>query len=355
MDLYKLDSQFKVTGNPIEGWSSLVWTERYTEPGDFVLVSPNIDYCVTNIPIESLLAINGSSEIMYVETHDIKRDEDGEKTITISGRTLNHYIDYRMAALGGTLSTAKWVTASLTAAECARIMLKTHFIDGLFDSLDIIPNLTITNVSTVAQTARVRIIERGQLGDRVRGVLSEEGLALRSVRPSGASSGAIWQIYNGTDRSATVILDVAAGHFDETSYLTSVKDMMTVCWVFTTNSSIPGPLNEHAIAVGFPSNFGLQRRTLLVDADDINEAAGTDWDAMYARGAAQFPSHDVTAVFDGTVSPNIPYKYGTDYFLGDLIKVLAEYKMTTKMQVSEYIRSEDENGIREYPTLSILS
>jgi len=44
------------------------------------------------------------------------------------------------------------------------------------------------------------------------------------------------------------------------------------------------------------------------------------------------------------------FKYGEDFFMGDIVQVENEYDVKGTARVIELIRSQDENGYSEYPT-----
>ena len=56
-------------------------------------------------------------------------------------------------------------------------------------------------------------------------------------------------------------------------------------------------------------------------------------------------------MLSGDVSPLSPYIYRTHYNLGDTVSLHGDHGLVEKMVVSEYIRTEDENGDRGYPGL----
>jgi hypothetical protein len=55
---------------------------------------------------------------------------------------------------------------------------------------------------------------------------------------------------------------------------------------------------------------------------------------------------------DGQIVPDIQFKYGVDYNLGDIVEVEAPSSTITKARVTEYIRTQDKEGERSYPTLT---
>ena len=47
---------------------------------------------------------------------------------------------------------------------------------------------------------------------------------------------------------------------------------------------------------------------------------------------------------DSEISPHSPYKYGRDYFLGDIITFAGSYVSETSMFINEIVRTDNEEG-----------
>jgi hypothetical protein len=58
---------------------------------------------------------------------------------------------------------------------------------------------------------------------------------------------------------------------------------------------------------------------------------------------------------DGETSPISEYKYGTDYKMGDILELESFTGALSKARVTEFIRSQDSNGEKAYPTISVIS
>lgn len=65
-------------------------------------------------------------------------------------------------------------------------------------------------------------------------------------------------------------------------------------------------------------------------------------------------NHNYVKAVDGQTSPHNDYKFGKDYGLGDLIELQGLTGTLSKARVTEYIRSQDRTGEREYPTISVI-
>lgn len=107
---------------------------------------------------------------------------------------------------------------------------------------------------------------------------------------------------------------------------------------------------------------GLSRRELYVNASDIsitNEDGSSRTDSEYykllkQRGYETLYENNYTKAFSGEVDAKKTFIYGKDFFIGDIVQVENEYKMETKVRVTEFVISQDQNGYRTYPTFELL-
>ena len=78
-----------------EGFSSLVWTERYQEPGDFILEIPLKDANVEMYQMGDYISMDESQESMIIQSIDINDDIE-EPLLKIEGKTLTTILDRRV-------------------------------------------------------------------------------------------------------------------------------------------------------------------------------------------------------------------------------------------------------------------
>ena len=91
----------------------------------------------------------------------------------------------------------------------------------------------------------------------------------------------------------------------------------------------------------------------MVEASDITDENPDPEAAMIQRGNEELAKHRSFSAFDGEIDPNSSYKYGTHYYLGDLVEIRDVDGATNVMRVTEQIFVEDAEGERAYPTLAI--
>jgi hypothetical protein len=111
---------------------------------------------------------------------------------------------------------------------------------------------------------------------------------------------------------------------------------------------------------GLPIPEGFDRRSLVVEAPDIYfDPSLPGYDAKEAAFREQvarntIANHVYIQSVDGQISQQIGYKFGDDYYLGDIIELEGFTGVLSKARVTEYIRSQDQFGAQEYPTLAVL-
>lgn len=372
MDLYRLSNTTFQPTALVEGYRSLVWTERYSKFGEFVLTSYQIQLHMTALPLYSIVSIRGSIEIMVVENHIVEIDDYGNPYLEISGRSFAAILEQR--TIDGGYRTEWNFQRSYTPPEALLAFLYEMVINGSGTSVlrasttreaaNKVTNLSLSDSTTAANLPKTWTVEAGPAVPIMEEILADQDLGIRMVKPRSpqpggnlvtvSSAGVIsrnastnWifrlDVYNGTNRTETVVFDNVAGHLSEEKYLFSIKDYKNIAISFSSF----GREVVYLSGVSSPSTANLYRRILYFDFGNDTSSPGR----VRQRLAKELRDRNQKAFFDGAISPTSPYKYFTDYFLGDMVTVKGRFGTSYTMQVIEYVRIEDENGQQEFPTL----
>jgi hypothetical protein len=191
-----------------------------------------------------------------------------------------------------------------------------------------------------------------------------------------------FQSYLGVDRSSgqdsydLVRLSPQLDNVSGISEVRSIQEWKNVCYVLYKRE-ISKHINPDT--PGYPDEpTGFNRRVMVTDAEGEppghkrsvltqrmrETGAGFDYGVTIvedvdipafreqnARDA--FANHNYIHALDGEVSPE-GAKVGVDYNLGDIIELEGVTGLIQNARVTEHIRSEDANGEKEYPTISII-
>ena len=369
MDLMTLDANNQ-PAKLIENYDSLIWTERFNTVGDFQIVTGKIDGptgFLNLLPEGTVVTLRESNIAMVVETHQIDRKKNTPQKLTIKGRAYESILDRRVAlqSVSATLGSSDWVVSAKTPSDVAWYAIDQIVRAGLLSVNDIFPSAVVqfptpADYGTSTGPSKNFSIERGNLLGVVLGLLQTSAQAdpttvpatpavvphgIRAVRPNSAGTAIGVQIYAGTDRSGTVYFDASRELLDDGTYLFSKVGSANVG--YGVGAGLAATMFEGAV-----EPEGLARRVAMVDGSqsDINSVPQL---GNYMSQALAEASE--TAIFDGNINPDInPYKYGIDYALGDIVRVVGDYGLDEFARVTEYIRTEDATGVKAYPTLETI-
>lgn len=90
---------------------------------------------------------------------------------------------------------------------------------------------------------------------------------------------------------------------------------------------------------------------IVADQKEIDELID---DLLDQRGAEDLAENLYTKVFTGEIEARKTFVYGKDFVKGDLVQIVNEYGMESKVRVSELMRVQDTNGYSMYPTFQVL-
>lgn len=373
MDLFRFNNPNELTrmedGIFLNNLKSAMWIERYQAAGEFKLIGYASDEIQQLLPRGSFISHIDTQEIMIVENHELKESPGKESLVTVTGRSLETYLENRVCGRNGVLGEIGYICEENYSWAQAVELITAHILPGYpFDDGHILPGYPIDDgdllsyfeVLNVVDDTSVwtpRYIERGVLYTRLLELLAVDNLGIKTVRP-GPYSPAVDQtnttlvIHKGIDRSGEVVLSNESGEIESADYLWSIKNLKNCA--FVSGKWISTFVDTDAT--------GYNRRILFVDANDIDNSynsAPTELDAsnvtaaMEVRGREALAAHQEIALANIQVSKSSKNnRFRQFYEVGDLITVRGSYNETQTLRVTEYVEIDDEKGNVGYPTLS---
>lgn len=389
MDVMKLDPTSYLPGPLVDGYTSMIWTERFSDAGDFSMATPKIEETKALIPEGSLIGLRDSREVMLVETLNIETSDTGVRELKIDGRTLETSMDNRsiMGTRDPWSAYKNYKTSEFAAALMWNYLVNATNQDILRagatkDAHDAVPGFVITDSTSLVEAATEWSLKEGDAYSQLRDILNLGRLGVRGIRPPGTTgnvmtfdtsgggsrgdvskvstpdiSGLRLDVYNGLDRTRfqtdrePVIFHYESGHINAPKYLFSIKDFKNLALV-TSDLGVTEVWPETGTTPPSTPPTGLDRRVLFVDGGTQGDAPLDEFTAsVIQKGMIELAKHNRISMFDGAISPVSPYIYGQHYFLGDDVTLLAQYGFEAEMTVAEYVRTEDQSGDWGYPTL----
>lgn len=336
----------------VDNYRSFIWTERYLSGGSFELVVDLTRNNRTQLAIGTRCGLSTSDRVMQIESTE---EIDG-KTLTVRGRSIESVFLLNRPAFapadGSTLNP--WILSgtpdqimrdlfAYTAGANAlwadnKIPRLVADQDGYFGALPVPPgNYSIEISRTSVYEALKQIAEAYRIGFR--------------LRHTGGN--VAFGVYMGNNRSSAqttfpaVIFSKELNTLINTRLLMSDVDRKTVAWLWSKNQFHAVATNDVEVGPGF------DRRVMFIDATDLEMNQGPAQAAvLQQRGLSALAKQTMFLGFDGEIPNPAPYRYGVDYFLGDLVEYRDDFGRSYFMTVTEQIFSSDVNGDRSFPTLS---
>lgn len=352
MELLILDTDLQSV-DILDNFESLIWIDRYCENGDFEIYVKPSETLLDVLQEDYYLWSKESDHIMVIEEHKIKFDVEIGIYISITGRSVESLLDRRIiweqTILSGSLQNG---IEKLLNENAISPTIPDRVIPNLvFEASD---DPTITALTIKAQFTRTNLYETikklcmiNNIGFRI--TLSEE------------TNQFVFKLYSGTDRSYDQFLNsyvVFSTKFENsisTSYFESQKRLKTVAVVSGEGEG----LDRKTAIVG--GGALLYRRELYTDARDLSQTVDEvlmseeDYIAqLEQRGIEKLAENTLEKTFDGQVDTTGMFKYGKDFFLGDIVQLVAEYGIKAKARVTEIIYSQSTSGIDIYPTFNMI-
>jgi hypothetical protein len=392
MDLYTLTPNF-LADLPVDEFVSAIWTERYSKSGDTQIVVPATAANVEKLKEGTYLALRGSDEVMELETQNIEK-----QLLTVTGSTLDEAVLMERFVWAQNPEYSSGEDVKTRVADYNDDTRKPgEFMSHLVDKFVINP----VNFSGIWAAATLDFT-REKIDEISLGAIDHSGTVQRLTAPTGPLYTALEQLadqnsvgmslylysadattgfqlrfktYVGLDRTSgqstneLVRLTPGLDGISDIKEVRSIKEFKNVVYVY-----YQGVIYKYLADPDAPEPEGLDRRVLVTDAEGepvgrkVGESywggAGIgytqpviyDIPAFLAQNAKDaLANHNYIRSIDGQTSPISDYKFGTDYFLGDLIELEGLTGAISKARITEFIRSQDKNGEKSYPTISVVS
>lgn len=349
-EVYVMNTSF-VTVGVIDNYKSLIWTERYSDCGDFELDLIASTDVFQLIKRNYYLTIRCSPVVMIVENIQIETDVENGDMAKISGRSLESILDRRVI----------WNEISVDQTDFQNLIKRMITENVISPSLSYraIPNFRFSDSSDsviTSLTVSLKVIGEN-LYEQIKNLCKKARLGFR-VRLD-ANNESIFSLYRGVDRS-----------YNQTSrpYVTFSKsfDNLISSQYVLSNASyknaalVYGKFNDNSVItseVRSGQQSGLSRRELFTDVSSITREEGESQESytrkLLAKAQEDLTNAPISQAFEGDAETLKMYVYEKDFAMGDIVQFVNEYGLGAAARVVEFIQSWDSEGYKSYPTFSI--
>jgi hypothetical protein len=313
MDFVRLGERYTTQYEPtdlIEGYNSLIWTERFSDQGEFELKTFDIAGVKALLPEDTMVSHLETQHVMMVETHEINMVGEGADAVpelTVRGRAASLILEHRF--VDGTYQKKRRMRQKYTPTSALGVLI-VNAIDNTsgydltrgdtdpdtpeynnyqYTVKDALPNVAVTDSVLAEGASEWWQLEEGILYPRLQEIMLDSDLGLRVLRPRDPNPGKVitvrsaladrgetvrtdvanigamrFDIYSGVDRSSgsnSVQFSVLQGHLDKPQYLNSKKDYKSAAELMSGIVTIPDVYRP-----GDGGLTGWQRRSMAFDA-----------------------------------------------------------------------------------------
>lgn len=321
----------------IENQTSLIWTRKYNEAGNFELHVPITDANRKLIQLENLVFVSGAVEAGIIE-YIVLDEETGKNEITVSGRFLEAYMDRRITKAtknySGRVEEIMRTMLSVDTVAIPRVELGT--LNGFTDTVAF--QATYKNLLTYMS----KLGKQANIGFR--------------FKPDFNNKKIVFDTYKGTDHSISqstanrVIFSEQYENLNKAVYTLNNQSYRTVIYVGGSGEG------SDRVIVSVGSGEGLELREFFYSATDITKEDGmTDAayeNALRQRGYEQLDANALVESFECETEPDINFKYKVDYDLGDIVTVRKKsWELTTDLRITEIQEIYEYGSLTVVPTL----
>lgn len=331
-DVIILDGNFKPMLPVVDAYSSLQWTRRYYECGEFELHAP-VEFCDL-LKNGQYVYRNDAIETGLIEEFGYSLKDGGEENVFVKGRFLNALLDGRVIA--------RTRNVSGNAEAVLRNLLNAHAINPT-DTSRKIENLILGPLSGVGGSVNTQVTGDSLMEYFDKLSLEQElSYLLRYDFLQGKLVFDVWQGFDRTDGQTVNTMAVFSRDFEnisEESYQRRDADYKNFAYVAGTGE---GTARIVEIVNQVPS--GERRREMYVDAhdlqpkdDDGNDITTTAYRAiLYQRGLEKLKEQVVVENIDTAINQFGNLEYKQDFDLGDLCTIInPRIGYQTKQRITE--------------------
>lgn len=372
MEPFTLDRNFHKQ-DIIDGFISTIWTERYYGDSEVEIVVPNTPEMLRKLPIGVFLGLEGTDEVMILETRNME-----EGNLKVKGISLLSWMNNRFIRVSSAHEDRYWYLSGgppgwiLWAIIYNMCVAGSGYLTGAV-SMGVtnpqqlaIPGLGLKAYDNTGANISVGV-PYGPVYTAMREIATtyEIGMQITLDAVTDTSFTLGFRSYRGLDRTTGQTVNSPVRFSPDMDSLTGIKELESIAALKTLVYAF-APSNPDGLATtpGVSSLTGTQYsgfdlRALLVFADDVTTdmvggSAANLVSVLNSRAHDEINNNRFVKTVDGEIVPTNQFQYGVHYNLGDVIEVQGNSETVQTSRVTEYIRSQDKAGERAYPTVAML-
>lgn len=351
----------------IDDYTSLIWTEKYQEAGDFELEIRYDEKWKNILKQDYYCRIDPSERTMIIEKVQIERDDDGLSVMTVSGRSLESILDRRIVVKKQTFGTTK----NDDGEEIKKLVNIQDSIKTVFENEIISPeneDRKIANLKFIqSEDAYISGLKFNQdydgdsILDVIEDLCSDKRIGYKILQDE--ENNFNFQFYKGIDRSMeqsvneVVVFSENYDNLISSEYYSDKSEFYNVLYVTKSNSGT-GASGSTKIEVDLdeaPAR-GLNRRETTCSESDLQSKYKTSENKCLSKETAKTKGRiklkkdcKIKEAFEGDISYESMFVYPDDYQVGDKVQFIDIYGNNRALTVTEMVIGRDDSGYTIVP------
>lgn len=353
--IYVLNQNFELQG-VIDEYVSIIWRPAYYEIGDFEIYLGATDkaidllrpdrYVVRSSDISVVNGVTTYKKVMIIKNLQLITDVENGDFYCVTGRELKFLLHQRIV-------WGRYIIND-TVEYALRRLIGANAINPV-EPTRIIPNMQHADPKGYGEKIDIQISNK-QLDEAVIEICKTYGYG--------------WDIYI-TDNKLTVEIYKGVNRSyaqTENPYVVfgdNFENLFTTEYVYQSeqfaNMTLVGGEGEDLDRIyAYVNNevSGLERYEVFTDARDISQNLDSEEEAisyedylllLERRGRENLSTTSIAEGFTGEVLSDVAFKYGRDFFIGDIVTVINSYGIQKNVRVLSAIESEGEDGTKLLP------
>lgn len=358
MDIHILDQSFTLIA-VIDSYESMIWTDRYDEPGEFEIYTPVTDEMIKFPVVNNYLRIGDSEHLMIIEDIEVETNIEDGNHIKIKGRSLESILDRRVIIgevnIEGNLQNAirSLITTNIISPSDSRRRISNFIFRDSTDS-------KVTSLTYETQFKGKNLLEA------IEEMCKEKEIGFKVILND--NNQFVFSLYAGTNRSYSqealpwVVFKPSFDNIIESDYKEEHSDARTFCYVHSQytqkdEDSESNESQEIEVIREVGTGTGLLRKEVYKDggvSKDDEMSMAEYYAKLDQAGSEELTAKKVKKEFEGEVETSRLFVYGRDFFIGDVLQVANEYGKEAPSRMTEFVWSIDSSGVDHHPVFKAL-
>lgn len=324
MQLYVYSPQMEMLG-VIEEMTSLLWTRKYWEPGEFKLLVPFNDNHNQLLKEDNIVIKHGDTEAAEIKYVDISKNLEGFEVIEVQGKFITQWINKRVIE-------KQLLNVSATAQNLIRRIVDENCVTT--SAARQLPNLSmaddaVIDGSEILYTSEIYDNALDAITDLAQG--SKIGFRITTDRATGLHA---FSTYKGVDCTENNIAGNPPCIFSQEYDNVLEQEYSKSTEKYRNTAYVTGETREDEsfeTVVVNEENSGLARNELHVSGGDIKQTYKDDSDtevtmtdeeyrkALEDRGSEKLEQYPISQAFSSEINVGANLIYRKDFDLGDRV------------------------------------